>query len=386
MNFKIYNVLFCVLVVSAQCVASRESGPETISCAKDELPVEFRASQRRERIFFSVKRPGLGLGDKLKIQDIQAFDLSQGAIEDIFLDFPIGQGRPLLSPSETHFVFRERIRSEERRDEIFVYQRPIIRAVDSQANITVPLEILSDDVLDWSPDGKCLVIISKQRSLIGMPEIGLYHLANGQYESWQLPRNFNPTTRSPLSLLSPDGRWLAGQCGQDLCVTNANGEIVYQSPVETGFEFLKWSPDSQYLLVGEGKQGGGIEVSYLEAGSDWVKRSFGSYCQGCNYFFNFFVYDWSPDASKLAVQISEGMLRHLEVIEFPSGQSYDPGIDLGFPVWSPDGSQLAGTKLSDDYRQPKGIYKMRPDGSDLELITEIKSGEEAYVLFWTSGE
>jgi Tol biopolymer transport system component len=375
-----YIMLLCLLIVGVQCAPSTTKvGPSIVNCAEDELPPEFQVHRKRERIIFLSdidKSPSTGR--------IRAFDMSQNIIEDIFLDFPKNQGLPILSPSEIYFVYRERIREEKLQsvfgDRLVVYYQPVIRAIETQSELTVPMEIESGDLLDWSPDGKCLVVISNPRS-----EMGLYHLADGRYETWELPRQIKFAAGS----LSPNGRWLAGLCGQEVCVMKVNGEEVYRVSANTGLmsvDGFSWSPDSRYLLIRDGDW----EISYLDANLGWAKQPLidTTNCRpNCNDFRLPMISDWSPDGTKLAGEIFWPRHRVFIIIEFPSGNYDFPSVDFRHPIWSPDGRQLADTKTSKEAGLlPAGIYKMRPDGENWELIKQVEQGEVTYALFWTSGE
>lgn len=375
-----YIVLLCLLIVGVQCAPSApEVGPQMINCAEDQLPPEFQVRRKKERIIFLSdidKSPNTGR--------VRAFDVSQEIIEDIFLDLPRNQGLPILSPSETYFVYRERVREEKSRslfgERTLVYYQPVIRAIETQSELTVPIEIESGDLLDWSPDSKCLVVISNPRS-----EMGLYHLADGRYETWELPRRIKFTSGS----LSPDGRWLAGLCGQEVCVMKVNGEVVYRVSANIGSMSaygFNWSPDGQYLLIRDGDW----ELSYLDASSGWAKQSLidATNCRrNCNDFRFLKISDWSPDGTKLAGEIFWPGHRVFVIIEFPSGNYDFPGVDFRHPIWSPDSSQLADTKTPKEAGLlPAGIYMMKHDGKDWELIKEVGQSEVTYALFWTSGE
>ena len=316
-----YVVLLCLLIVGVQCASSApEIEPPMINCAEDELPAGFQVHRKKERIIFLSdidKSPNTGR--------IRALDVSQNIIEDVFLDLPKNQGLPILSPSEIYFVYRERIREEKLEsvfgDRLVVYYQPVIRAIETQSELTVPIEIESGDLLDWSPDGKCLVVISNRRS-----EMGLYHLADGRYETWELPRQIKFAAGS----LSPNGRWLAGLCGQEVCVMKVNGEEVYRVSANTGLmsvDGFSWSPDSRYLLIRDGDW----ELSYLDANLGWAKQPLidTTNCRpNCNDFRLPMISDWSPDGTKLAGEIFWPRHRVFVIIEFPSGNYDFPSVDV----------------------------------------------------------
>lgn len=390
MRFKICGILFCLLVISAQCASptmepdvklDTKLGPEVINCIVDKLPAELQMGQKRERIFFSVER---STEDRVLIHDIYAFDPGKGTIENIFLDFPIGQGEPVLSPSETYFVFRKRIRAERSSGKITIYQRPVIRVIDSQIELPVPLEITNSDVLGWSPDGKCLVIMSNQKS-----EMVMYHLSSGEYQRWQLPSEvrFGQTTGFVNGNLSPDGRWVAGLCGEGICVMKVNGEVVHRSSEAAGAWrwILRWSPDSKYLLIRDGEWG----VSYLDVEAGWLKRpliSSANCRDNCEAYASLCVTDWSLDGAEILGGTTYPFTLKAVRIDFPSGNVHELGVDLLSLILSPDGNQVSGHKLTDSGSRPAGIYITRLDSGDLELIRALGLRERGDVLFWTSEE
>jgi Tol biopolymer transport system component len=84
---------------------------------------------------------------------------------------------------------------------------------------------------------------------------------------------------------------------------------------------------------------------------------------------------WSPDGAILAFELSNGYGAYeIQLLDLATGK-----ISLRFdgmePNWSPDGQYIAFTQIeiADGNLYTSNIFKIRPDGMDLERLTKEKS-------------
>jgi Tol biopolymer transport system component len=92
---------------------------------------------------------------------------------------------------------------------------------------------------------------------------------------------------------------------------------------------------------------------------------------------------WSPDGRDISVGSgifknagqSGGSFRAFATFSLPTGYLPDPMLNLGCPIWSPDGSRLAYEGWDDSDPARNGIYTLdAADGSDLKRLTSSPDG------------
>lgn len=173
---------------------------------------------------------------------------------------------------------------------------------------------------------------------------------------------------------SPDGRWIVFRAFDEgeraLFVMRPNGKNVRQL---TQNHYIVnqslWSTDSQWILFSS--QGLNLSSQYrvrpdgthlqLDTADDdnqWIDPSL------------------SPDGEWQVVSLREENVAALWILraELPADNpnaelrqlTLNPGEDT-FPAWSPDGEWIAFSSFRDGDRD---IYRIRPDGSDLQQLTD----------------
>ncbi len=245
----------------------------------------------------------------------------------------------------------------------------------------------------WSPDGKRFVTTDfiDQR---GFGEIALVHLAD-----YQVERLTDNKVADLQPSWSPDGNsiaYLSGFPDSDLKVMSADGSGQKQltTALEVNYEVKPvWSPDSQKIaFVVNGEFIGQNQTSEI-----YVVNADGTHLRqltktgGANL-----NPQWSPDGKQLvfygyAVGAFDDMgsttsLR-TEVFRIHADGSdlinltNSGGLDYQ-PVWSPDGNWIAFAST----QEGSGIYIMRPDGTDTQMVTHeppfSEGGREANNPVW----
>ena len=207
--------------------------------------------------------------------------------------------------------------------------------------------------------------------------------------------------------LSPDGRWLAYEVGwwegEGIWVTNAAGDQrqLMSTDVAGGDASWKWSAHGATLLATDGHEvfavdpfdasrtplGTGRSVSALAGSTDgslvafsdrssvWTVPSDGGGVSTLVFDHDGSVgaIDWSPDGTRLAVDISGPSFNSITVVDLAAGtpttiaegsfpRRWTPSPAL--PVWSPDGSRIAYVTAQsgrDDFVLE--LWVVNPDGS-----------------------
>ena len=93
---------------------------------------------------------------------------------------------------------------------------------------------------------------------------------------------------------------------------------------------------------------------------------------------------WSPDGRSIAYSVSDVNQSRIFVAGADGQGSVpvgDPAIKAGHPAWSPDGSLIAFNAGAFDH--DRGVYRMRPDGTDIRRITATPGYASDFIPTWS---
>jgi Tol biopolymer transport system component len=245
----------------------------------------------------------------------------------------------------------------------------------------------------WSHDGKRFVTTDfiDQR---GFGEIAIVQLGD-----YQVERLTNNTAADLQPSWSPDGNriaYLSGFPDSALMVMSADGSGQKQltSEIKVNYEVKPiWSPDSQKIaFVVNGEfigQDQTSEIYVINADGTNLRQLTNTGGVNLNP-------QWSPDGKQLAFygyavgafdDIGSTTSLRTEVFRINADGSdltnltNSGGLDYQ-PTWSPDGNWIAFASI----RKSPGIYIMRPDGSDIQMVTHeppfSEGGREANSPVW----
>ena len=101
-------------------------------------------------------------------------------------------------------------------------------------------------------------------------------------------------------------------------------------------------------------------------------------------FYDGDAFAWSPDGRSIAYSVSDVNQSRIFVAGADgqgSVQVGDPAIKAGHPAWSPDGSLIAFNAGVFDH--DRGVYLMRPDGTDIRRITATPGYASDFIPTWS---
>lgn len=223
----------------------------------------------------------------------------------------------------------------------------------------------------WSPDGRKVVFLrtdivfgrafSSDVYVINADGSGLRNLTNSPsvYEfqpSWS-PDGSRIVFSSDRA--NPDLRWRVSQLTepeQDLYVMDADGGNVTQITSDPGFEsHPSWSPDGDWIAI--------MRHTWLALVSpDGSRRTVLVRNLGVQ------APQWSPDGNSITFGAGDGIW----IINRDGGGlrriTFGDESRSRFPTWSPDGRFIAFISDRDGAWK---LYKMRADGSGVQLLVDI---------------
>ncbi len=245
----------------------------------------------------------------------------------------------------------------------------------------------------WSPDGSSLLTMDMDST--GDGEIAIFDL-----ELSRLKLLTDNEGHDSYPAWSPDGAqiaYLSGFPEADLVVMSASGEnprrLTDGLSINTESSLLQWSPDGKIIA---------FSVKGAFIGTDQTSEIYTINADGSN--LRQLTYTggvnlqprWSPDGSQLIffgyargafADMSDPISLRTEVFRINvdgsdlMNLSQSSSLDY-HPAWSPDGEWIAFASI----REKPGIFIMRPDGTDLEMVTNERpfgeGGREANNPVW----
>jgi Tol biopolymer transport system component len=229
----------------------------------------------------------------------------------------------------------------------------------------------ADETPAWSPDGTHVAFASERS---GFFELYVMDANGGNVRKIEGSHgnNFTPAW-------SPDGARIAFQCGDKLCIVDAEGNLIDtfgESGSTTGALVGGWSVEGMIAyfwgLTGAGNSGGINVVN--EDGSDDEAVLAGE--QGSGVYYG--EPAWSPDGERLALTSNRDGNWEIYIREADGALTRltDNPAKEGHPSWSADGNWIA---FASDRGGNLDVYIMRTDGSDVRQLTDDPAEERAPV-------
>jgi TolB protein len=240
-------------------------------------------------------------------------------------------------------------------------------------------------ISSWSPDGQYVLSATK-----GNDAPGIVRIQPDGSDLIALTTNINSDYRPAWS---PDGKYIAYlslQTENHLMLMNANGsnqQTLVSNLRLNGDVTPQWSPDSQQIV---------FAVHGRTIRGEWTSDLYNVIIDGTGLtrltstnVVNSYP-RWSPDSTRIVfqgyslddqTQIHESTVFSLDLVDPQITDLTDTLPGSGEPSWSPDGEWIA---FSGEQSGTFGIYIMRPDGSDVRLVTDqpAQAGYGPYAPVW----
>jgi Tol biopolymer transport system component len=162
----------------------------------------------------------------------------------------------------------------------------------------------------------------------------------------------------------------------------SNGKLVLQDAKKQA-SGTAWSPDGEWIAFGYG--------AFFEGPNPTPTRLMLIHPDGTGLRAltspdeNSASPTWSPDGKLLVYRYAKGARRGLAILNVATGESrlLDTGSELTtFPTWSPRGDWISFTSLRDGNYD---VYLIHPDGTGLKRLTDAP-GNDAHSSFSPDGE
>ncbi len=247
---------------------------------------------------------------------------------------------------------------------------------DSQE--VAPLSERNAFSVDWSPDGKKIVFMSRNEensiSLYDLVTKQIRQLTTGQWDGD--PRWSPDGGQIAFRRVSSDGDGSVGQ----LYVMNPDGTNALQLTRDSPF-FASWSPDGQQLLyVSEDSP---HDIFVIDAdGANRRQLTDTEFCESTP--------SWSPDGQRIAYLAAPDGVANIYLMNSGGGGTVkltDSTDDFGQIAWSPDGEWIAtigDIGVLNNYWQE--IYLVHSDGGQITELTNTRGVNESLPLWSPDGK
>jgi Tol biopolymer transport system component len=171
-----------------------------------------------------------------------------------------------------------------------------------------------------------------------------------------------------------------------LVAANADGSdrhVIYEGPLSEDATGPAWSPHGDSILFG---LGGFFQRAQIKSAQVMSIHTDGTGLEALTEGdVSSGMPSWSPDGTQVVYRVAQGTTRHLYILDLATKKSRrletQSDVDT-FPTWSPRGDWIAFTSKRDgDYE----IYRIRPDGTGLQRLTH-SPGNDAHPAFSPDGE
>ena len=249
-------------------------------------------------------------------------------------------------------------------------------------------DVYQKHFIAWTPDGSQIVFS------YGSKDIYIVAVAGAQLRNFVTVSPFNYPSYGIHADVSPDGMRLAyASCEfptgseyryseqeryhYEIALVNLDGTGKQRLTENRDLDYYPvWSPDGKRIAFLSTSWKRSSSVSYLPTGAGlYTMAADGSELTNAVPVpknIALFPPVWSPDGKYLAFLVTEGQRvrfgKVLYVVRLDESELARIATSASVqPAWSPDGRFLAFVKTE----EPRGIYTVRPDGTDMQKVMEL---------------
>lgn len=234
----------------------------------------------------------------------------------------------------------------------------------------------------WSPDGTRIAFVSKRSGNSDLWVMGADGSNPTNLTLQDLRDNYDP-------LWSPDGRWIAYLAeniklvSYDIWLVEPDGTHPRQlTPWENHFyASMAWSPDSRAIVSAVEEIDPNVKSAeeifhspdQSHPGGLWIMAIDGGEPIKITPDRRYRDVTWCPCGTVLAATMGAGLGSEIWLLPVDGSQPVDlanvtPDLDY-FPVWSPDGGQIAFESRRPGFALSRDIWIMKADGSEPANLT-----------------